>query len=1532
MILDSGAAVSVAPKSYFNRIPLEDNCNPEYRLQNASGDQLKIYGTRKVPFKLGRATIKIRTVICDVVQPLIATNDLLTKGVSVTLGTNGSYLTHLNKKYPLDKAGKHYRIRTRYPVSSVMPVLECGIQKFEDVSILQKDFPKSPLDNNSEDNALGTNVVTVSKTLDSSVKFKTAPPDQMCVSSSVYSPSCYEKSHTKRHETNIVPSTIFEVADSGEAPDQAQSTPLGDFENRVPMEADEPDIPLETLAGTRAPKDLVYLRPAIRLPTKEKQDKHNITHLPHEPWCVHCIEGRMIKDRSLTVSKEERSKRTGVLVQVDFFEYHGLRILAAVETTSSYLFARIVDSKEVTGTLDPKVQILINFLDELGKKDITLQSDQESTVQKICTLAAERFYFKDGAKAMSIRTRTTAPHSSNSNGSVERAIRSIRDQARVMFGYLTHKYGMIFHHDSKWLGWLIRHACWLINRLVFKKNKKTRYEDLYGRTFNKEGLHEFLSPVVCVPADRGEESYNMEIKTQQPVGLYLGKHEKTDQEIVLLVNGHLLLTHSIRNASMDIPMRKMVLSNYQSIKQEDHNDIEAYKHTSVLQPRMTMDKLIKDRAIGGTTKKWNKAAKRMYERDYGPNTYRPHDIVPVPVPPSPPAAPTIIIHNQLPTANNGPGRAQDQKNQGPTNQGPKNPDQVEQGLPKQGPEAQGTASQGPDLNVQTPVPMTDEPDHTQKTTTTFDTQKAEQYLSTETAQLENSHSQNEQLIQPDSANPLAQAEELQSSPADPPDYRLDQFNNLVNRHGEIIYGGYNFSLDIPESEARAREQLPYLGDHEFFEKVREKKLEQKLKAIPPAPVSLRKVKATKSKNKRPPADLHDEQRKPVPEKVVETIRHDKSKRNAKPLDREQNKFGKIEENDEINNVNTSVNKPTLVNPNFLFFSYKGNHTGLNHLVNSISPVGNEIYEVIESGVDNPYDIKWFENRNDTHILAVTVPPRFVAASPNPDKWAAARKNEMDSLHKFKVFDVIDRQEIPKGHPDPIGCRWLYTLKDYPHDTYLSDDIEAEAMSRYKARLIVQGMHEEVDDTYSPTPTAESVRTCLTIAVKMGWDIKFTDVSTAFLHAPVEGNKYVHPPPTEGLDVTKVWRLNKALYGLKSAPKAWSNHLASVLDRLGWTRSHLDECVYFKTNANYDNECKNVTTTKTFPLSGVVVAYVDDLIVAGESAIVEQFYLEFAKSCTCSPPEPLVVGGPAVLFLGFNYTREHDRIIIDPSDYTQKILDAFSHSDSKIVSTPGVRGEYLTDPNNRDSPPLDKVKHRLYRRLVGQCLWLSSVRRDISFATKELSKFVHAPTEEEVKRGAHLLKYLAGTKHETVHLCPDKEDEFSMVCYTDADLAGCTISRKSTSGGTLSINHSIVHSWAKQQDTVADSSGESEFIGLVFASKEVMYLRQFLLELGIVLKSPPLILVDSTVALAMLKTNTKGRVKHLDRKDHMIKDYLKKEVFTVEKVLGRVNLADLFTKYVDVSTLSNLRPAVMGRVPPPPNPPGGIEPKPDDDTQ
>ena len=66
-----------------------------------------------------------------------------------------------------------------------------------------------------------------------------------------------------------------------------------------------------------------------------------------------------------------------LVIQVDFYEYHGLGILCMAETTSSYVFARVVETKEVTGTLDPKVQLVENFIREIGFKNITLQSDSE---------------------------------------------------------------------------------------------------------------------------------------------------------------------------------------------------------------------------------------------------------------------------------------------------------------------------------------------------------------------------------------------------------------------------------------------------------------------------------------------------------------------------------------------------------------------------------------------------------------------------------------------------------------------------------------------------------------------------------------------------------------------------------------------------------------------------------------------------------------------------------------------------------------------------------------------------------------------------------------------------------------------------------------------------------------------------------------------------------------------------------------------------------------------------------------------------
>ena len=258
-------------------------------------------------------------------------------------------------------------------------------------------------------------------------------------------------------------------------------------------------------------------------------------------------------------------------------------------------------------------------------------------------------------------------------------------------------------------------------------------------------------------------------------------------------------------------------------------------------------------------------------------------------------------------------------------------------------------------------------------------------------------------------------------------------------------------------------------------------------------------------------------------------------------------------------------------------------------------------------------------------------------------------------------------------------------------------------------------------------------------------------------------------------------------------------------------------------------------------------------------------------------------------------------------------------DAQPRKTTGDVGEFILDMKERKPLKQDGKEHKQYRRLVGQTLWLSSVRRDIAFAVKELSKYVHDPTEDDVKRGEHLLRYLAGTRDECVQLRPKEDDMFTIEAFTDADLGNCRTSRRSTSGGCIALNGSIVFTWAKQQDTVAESSTESEFIAMVQACKQIKYVQQFLDELGIILGKIPILNIDNTAAMSMITSNIKSRAKHLDRKMYWVREYIDNKNVMVKYVVPKDNLADIFTKYVSNVVLEAIRPAIMGREDPPRTP-------------
>ena len=137
--------------------------------------------------------------------------------------------------------------------------------------------------------------------------------------------------------------------------------------------------------------------------------------------------------------------------------------------------------------------------------------------------------------------------------------------------------------------------------------------------------------------------------------------------------------------------------------------------------------------------------------------------------------------------------------------------------------------------------------------------------------------------------------------------------------------------------------------------------------------------------------------------------------------------------------------------------------------------------------------------------------------------------------------------------------------------------------KVRARTVAKGYTEQIEDAdtiYASTPIFCILRTLLTIAMVRHWAIKAGDISVAFLHANAATKDLFMWPPQEFYNNTwqTVWRLHKAMYGLRRSPSAWQNHLAQILQGLKMTRLKIEPNVY-KTNNG----------------TAYILVYVDDLL-------------------------------------------------------------------------------------------------------------------------------------------------------------------------------------------------------------------------------------------------------------------------------------------------------------------------------------------------
>ena len=231
---------------------------------------------------------------------------------------------------------------------------------------------------------------------------------------------------------------------------------------------------------------------------------------------------------------------------------------------------------------------------------------------------------------------------------------------------------------------------------------------------------------------------------------------------------------------------------------------------------------------------------------------------------------------------------------------------------------------------------------------------------------------------------------------------------------------------------------------------------------------------------------------------------------------------------------------------------------------------------------------------------------------------------------------------------------------------------------------------------------------------------------------------------------------------------------------------------------------------------------------------------------------------------------------------------------------------------------------LYRAMSARGNYLSQDRVDLSYSTKELCRDFSVPNEGSFGKLKRLGRYCVG-RPRLVYRFPFQEESDIIDAYVDTDFAGCAVTRRSTSGGCCMIGSCCVKHWSKTQTTIALSSGEAELGGIAYGAAQTLGLQSVCKDLGMDLKIR--IHSDATAAIGIAKRRGLGRIRHLATTDLWIQEKIRDGKMELVKILGTENPGDIFTKYVDKTTMeaalvkmgmvfqegrSPIAPAIMGQ--------------------
>jgi hypothetical protein len=392
-----------------------------------------------------------------------------------------------------------------------------------------------------------------------------------------------------------------------------------------------------------------------------------------------------------------------------------------------------------------------------------------------------------------------------------------------------------------------------------------------------------------------------------------------------------------------------------------------------------------------------------------------------------------------------------------------------------------------------------------------------------------------------------------------------------------------------------------------------------------------------------------------------------------------------------------------------------------------------------------------------------------------------------------------------------------------------------------------------------------------------------DIKIAFLNGELEEEIYMDQ--SDGFAVKgqegMVCKLLKSLYGLKQTPKQWHEKFDKTLTSVGFVVNEADKCVYYRFDGG----------------EGVALClYVDDILIFGTSVNVIKEVKEFL-----SQNFEMKDLGEADVILNIKLVREGDGgVTLLQSQYVDKVLSRFDYSDWKPAPTPYDASKILKK-NKRIMR--DQLR---YSQIIVSLMYLASAMRpDISFAVSKLSRFVSNLGDDHWRALERVMCYLKGTPNYGIHYSRNPK---VLEGYSDSNWISNADEIKAMSGYVFTLGGGAV-SWKSCKQTILTrSTMEAELTALDTATVEAEWLRELLMDLPMVEKPIPAILMNCDNETVIIKVNnSKDNMKssrHIKRRLKSVRKLRSSGVIALDYIPTTENLADQFTKGLSQSVIDN----------------------------